>query len=154
MDNITFAVEPVAACWRELHDAGRRIQETFSEAGRAIGYDPNWDLYALSESRGMFLVVVARASDRKLAGAAMYFISTSPHSKHFLAADADGFFVLPEYRRGGTADHLLAFAEGVLKERGVRAVLHHTRAQMDVSSLFRRHGFEPSTRVFMKRLDQ
>ena len=149
----TFSVEPVSGCWPELCAAGKRIYETFSGLEHDVGYDPDREFYEGAEKRGVFLLVTARAPDGTLAGAGMYFVFGSPHIRGFLSADADSFFVLPEFRRGGTADRLLAFAEGVLRARGVKAVSYHTRTQMDVSPLFRRLGYDPSECVLTKGRD-
>lgn len=69
-----------------------------------------------------------------------------------LFAENGAFFLLPKYRKGLTANLLLADIEKILNKDKVQLIIHRTSIEHDCSVLFERAGFEFKEKVYVKRI--
>lgn len=117
-----------------------------------VALAPNVEMYKDADRRGLMHLATVR-DDGKLVG---YFISAVLPHLHYKDAgpmsQADAYFVLPEYRRGGCGAKFLMFVEESLKNRGVTKMYVSTKIHSDHSLLFEKLGFRATDTVFTKML--
>ena len=116
-----------------------------------IALDPLWDTYRKLEETGSLKIITAR-QEKKLVGYAAYVISPSLHYSDQIIADADVFWLDPDYRKGMAGMRLFKHAEKVLKSYGVTRVLNKVKIHFDVGKVFERMGYDPIERVYSKSL--
>ena len=87
-----------------------------------------------------------------MVGYAAYVISPSLHYSDQIIADADVFWLDPDYRKGMAGMRLFKQAEKVLKSYGVTVVLNKVKIHFDVGKVFERMGYKPIERVYSKSL--
>ncbi len=116
-----------------------------------IALDPLWDTYRKLEETGNLKIITAR-QEKKLVGYAAYVISPSLHYSDQIIADADVFWLDPDYRKGMAGMRLFKHAEKVLKSYGVTRVLNKVKIHFDVGKVFERMGYDPIERVYSKSL--
>lgn len=62
-------------------------------------------------------------------------------------------YLVPEFRRQGIANHLLAICDGILRVEGARLVFQHTKdGAGDHGALLRRLGYQLVDHVYVRRL--
>jgi len=116
-----------------------------------IPLNPLWNIYEKLEETGNLKIITAR-QDEKLVGYAAYVISPSLHYSSQIIADADVFWLDPNYRKGMAGMRLFKHAEKVLKSYGVTRILNKVKIHFDVGKVFERMGYDPIERVYSKSL--
>lgn len=116
-----------------------------------VPLDPVWDKYKFLWDSGSLKIITAR-EDGRLVGYAIYVVSQSLHYATETFADADIFWLSPEYRKGTAGMRLFKYAEDSLKKRGVTQILNKVKLHFDVGKVFERMGYTPIERVYSKRL--
>lgn len=106
--------------------------------------------FLLLEQHNM-LIFFAFRDKEKLVGYAYYLLMPSMISNAFLAENG-AFFLLPQYRKGLTANRLLQEIETVLKKENIEIIIHRTQVKNDYSALFLRAGFTFQEKVFAKKI--
>ena len=120
----------------------------FSALGRI--YRPTFDRYRDYEESGSLFVVTARDQDR-LAGFAIMYVFCSMHDQS-LAAQEDFFYLLPEYRRGWNAVHLLSAVERECARRGVTEVHMTVENGNPAGHILSARGYAAEARCYRKSL--
>lgn len=149
---ITFHVEH----WREFE---REANWIFPIHWKDVGLDHQRvqlsmdnPKYEQLDDLGLLHVVVVR-SDGEIVGYYMAFMMVHPHYKDAgLMAVTDVYYLLPEFRTGGTGARLFAFVESSMKERGVTKAYLSCKIHQDHSELFVKMGWKPTDITFTKHL--
>jgi len=116
-----------------------------------VPLSPVWDIYKNLFDGGKLKVITAR-EDGKLVGYTVYIVAPSLHYASELFADADIFWLAPEYRKGMTGLKLFRYAEAVLKEAGVTQIFNKIKLHFDIGKVFERMGYSAVERVYSKRV--
>jgi GNAT superfamily N-acetyltransferase len=129
----------------------RHYEELSLEKGRVpMCFD--CDKYQIVEDAGNLHILTVRTSG-KLIGYYVAVIVVHPHYKTGgLFSSCDMFYILPEYRRGGTGTKLIVMAEESMKNRGVLKSSMSVKLHQDHSALLRGLGWEPTDLVLQKVL--
>jgi len=146
-----FAEETLCQCVDEAGPLLIDHWENIALNKDTIALDPLWDTYRKLEETGNFKIITAR-QEKKLVGYAAYVISPSLHYSDQIIADADVFWLDPDYRKGMAGMRLFKHAEKVLKSYGVTRVLNKVKIHFDVGKVFERMGYDPIERVYSKSL--
>mgnify|MGYP001567224449 FL=1 len=149
---LTFQVETLATAKHEAMPLLVMHWEEIALNKDTVPLDPDWDAYEKIESAGFYHVVTAR-DDGALVGYATYTIVRNLHYRSLIIAEADIFFLAPEYRQGMAGIRMLAFAEKTLTEHGVNKILTRTKIHHDLGPLLERMGFVPIERVYAKMVE-
>jgi GNAT superfamily N-acetyltransferase len=114
--SLTFAVEPLAACWNEaMALAAAHWQET--EGYRhGQGFQPIFERYHQYDIAGWFFMATARDGTALVGYAGMY-VTPSMHTQLLIATE-DTFFLLPAYRKGRNGIRFVQFVEAECWKRG------------------------------------
>lgn len=120
-------------------------------------YNFNWDLYRQAERAKKLLMVTARcgpvdltAGRAPMVGVALYLIYEHPHHIGFRLGECDGIGVSPEARGKGVGRGLIAYAETLLKDRGVKRIIHRHRLVYGDNALFPKLGFRAEEVAYFK----
>jgi GNAT superfamily N-acetyltransferase len=146
-----FSEETLCQC---LDEAGPLLIDHWENIALnkdTIALDPLWDTYRKLEETGNLKIITAR-QEKKLVGYAAYVISPSLHYSDQIIADADVFWLDPDYRKGMAGMRLFKHAEKVLKSYGVTRVMNKVKIHFDVGKVFERMGYDPIERVYSKSL--
>ena len=146
-----FSEEPLCQCLDEAKPLLVDHWENIALNKDTIALDPLWDTYRKLEETGNLKIITAR-QEKKLVGYAAYVISPSLHYSDQIIADADVFWLDPDYRKGMAGMRLFKHAEKVLKSYGVTRVLNKVKIHFDVGKVFERMGYDPIERVYSKSL--
>ena len=146
---VAFQTESFSQAWP---DAGPLLMRHWDEvAAKEITgpLDVDEKLYRQMDSAGLLHITTARAG-HELVGYAAYLIYRNHHYRQKLIADADVFFLAPEYRCGLCGLRLLKSAEAALIERGVTTIVQKVKVAHDCGALFRRMGYAHVENVWMR----
>ena len=146
-----FSEETLCQCLDEAKPLLVDHWENIALNKDTIALDPLWDTYKKLEETGNLKIITAR-QEEKLVGYAAYVISPSLHYSDQIIADADVFWLDPDYRKGMAGMRLFKQAEKVLKSYGVTRVLNKVKIHFDVGKVFERMGYDPIERVYSKSL--
>ena len=129
------------------------LDQHWLEIGAGQGDPPMgvaWSVYdALSNQDG--LVVVTARDNGKLIGYIVYVLAPGMHSKG-LIAEADVFWMDPDYRKALSGVHLLIAGEDILRAAGAKFVIMKTTLLNDLGAIFERLEYTPIERVYRKEL--
>jgi GNAT superfamily N-acetyltransferase len=100
---------------------------------------------------GLLRCITCR-SDEQLIGYIIFTIHPHLHYKSCMTAFEDLYFVTKEFRKGRVGIKLFQYAEKVLKERGVKRIVMHTKVHLDNSKLFEYLGYKMTDKIFTKML--
>lgn len=114
-------------------------------------YDFNWSLYQSLSDAGQLVVVTARVGEL-LVGYAMYIVTHAAHHQTLLVAECDTLSVDIDFRGMGIAEKVYAYAETLLRQRGVKQVFNRYRVCYGTKPLFEKLGFHVTEHVYMKEL--
>lgn len=122
-----------------------------------IPLEPDWELYGATESIGRLRIFTARIRG-ELVGYAAFLLNRNPHYKSSWQASQDVLFVAPAHRSGKIGAHLILFAERHLRTESppVQVTYQHSKAsaELDISPLLERLGYELVDTIWAKRLDR
>lgn len=113
--------------------------------------NPDWEKYQAAYEAGTLLIATARL-DGALIGYNVFFIIPHIHYKTTMVAMNDVLFLQAAHRRGRVGMQLIAFAETVLRERGVVKVFMHVKKHLNFGSLLGYLGYAPEETVWAKAL--
>ena len=134
-----------------IHDLPALFAAHWVELGSEDELEPDWVRYAGMDASGVLHCLTVR-DEGKLVGYFFALITPSLHYKSLLTAYSDGFFLLPEYRKGMAGVKLLTLAEKYLAELGVKTVYLVTRVGHGYGNLLTRLGFAPFEEIHRKSL--
>ena len=146
-----FSEETLSQCLDEARPLLVDHWENIALNKDTIPLNPLWNIYEKLEETGNLKIITAR-QDEKLVGYAAYVISPSLHYSSEIIADADVFWLDPNYRKGMAGMRLFKHAEKVLKSYGVTRILNKVKIHFDVGKVFERMGYDPIERVYSKSL--
>jgi GNAT superfamily N-acetyltransferase len=146
-----FSEETLSQCLDEARPLLVDHWENIALNKDTIPLNPLWNIYEKLEETGNLKIITAR-QDEKLVGYAAYVISPSLHYSSQIIADADVFWLDPNYRKGMAGMRLFKHAEKVLKSYGVTRILNKVKIHFDVGKVFERMGYDPIERVYSKSL--
>lgn len=148
---ITFQVESLEQWYADL---GPLVNPHWSEL--TLDQDlciPELDIERArqADAQGVVLIVTVRDSG-KLVGYWVGLLLTHLHYRNAgLMCHTDMYFLLPEYRKGGTGAKMLAFVETEIRKRGVVKAYISCKVHQDHTELFEAMGWRMSDHVFIKR---
>ena len=146
-----FSEETLSQCLDEARPLLVDHWENIALNKDTIPLNPLWNIYEKLEETGNLKIITAR-QDEKLVGYAAYVISPSLHYSSQIIADADVFWLDPNYRKGMAGMRLFKHAEKVLRSYGVTRILNKVKIHFDVGKVFERMGYDPIERVYSKSL--
>lgn len=138
-DGVTFQVEAMWDCLDEIKALhSQHWGETEGYRG-AEGFKPDYEQYVAIDREGAFLLVTARAGT-KMVGYFMSLLYRSRHSSKMVAGE-DGFFLLPDYRRGWTLMKMMRFNEACLRKLGMKQLTLSEKLTNPIGPVLTRAGF-------------
>ena len=111
--------------------------------------DIDENMYRLLEANGNLVLVTAR-EDGVPAGYAAYLLGPNPHYRSLAVAEADVFYLAPEYRRGLAGLRLLRAAERECVRAGARIIQNKVKLAHDCGRLFERMGYTAAEKLYVK----
>lgn len=138
-----FAIEPYSEklvqemrpLW-DLHNA------EIPQLGLAI--DPDIRVYAQSAKAGALRIYTARFGSgwqSTLVGYQVFFVMRHPHRAYNLEANQDMIWLDPEVRKGMVGTKFIRWADGALRDEGVKVIHRQISAQKDFGYLLERRGY-------------
>lgn len=94
-------------------------------------------------------IVTVRDGD-KLIGYHWSIVTPHLHYHDCLTAYTDGYFLLPEYRKGRNGINLFKFAEETLQKKGVRKMYVGSKIKHDKSAIFEMLGWTLVEKYYCK----
>ena len=116
-----------------------------------FNYEPDYEAYKRMAEAGMLRCITCRYYD-KLIGYIIFIVTPHLHYKSCMTAIEDLYFVSKEYRKGRVGIKLFQYAEQVLKDRGVKRIVMHTKVHLDNTRLFEYLEYKMTDKVFTKML--
>jgi GNAT superfamily N-acetyltransferase len=113
--------------------------------------EPDYEAYTKLAEAKMLRCITCR-NDKELIGYVLFTITPHLHYKSCMTAYEDIYFVKKEYRKGRIGIRLFQYAEKVLKERGVKRIVFHTKVHLDNSKLFEYLGYKFTDKLYQKLL--
>jgi GNAT superfamily N-acetyltransferase len=113
--------------------------------------EPDYDAYKRLAEAKMLRCITCR-NDAELIGYMIFTITPHLHYKSCITAYEDLYFVKKEYRKGRIGIRLFQYAEKVLKERGVKRIVLHTKVHLDNSKLFEYLDYKFTDKLYQKLL--
>lgn len=119
---LRFAVEPLAACWKEVNTLARAHWLETEEYRHGQQYNPDWKRYFSNDAAGWYFMCTARPWDScvvqtQMVGYAGMYVMPSMHTQKMVASE-DTFFLIEDYRKGWNAIKFIRFIEAQCKKRG------------------------------------
>ncbi len=108
--------------------------------------------YTQLENNGQLVGIVAENESKELVGYMVIFIYPHHHHANELFAVTDAYFIDPEYRGGPAFGYMLAAAEDILKEKGIKYFQLTFTQKPDLRKFAEHKGFELSDYVCIKKL--
>lgn len=163
---LTFQVERFSAIREEAEPIFERHWREIAVDQERIAYAPDWSKYDAMEKSGLLHTITVRHverstdeghGDQKVQGKLVgYFIALILHHPHYSTAGrmamTDVYYILPEFRRGGSGAKMLAAVEHSLKALQVSKAYLSTKIHDDHSELFERMGWRLTDKCFTKLL--
>ena len=116
-----------------------------------FNYEPDYEAYKRMAEAGMLRCITCR-NDEQLIGYIIFIVTPHLHYKSCMTAIEDLYFVTKEFRKGRVGIKLFQYAEQVLKDRGVKRIVMHTKVHLDNTRLFEYLGYKMTDKVFTKML--
>jgi len=149
---VIFAVEPLATCWPEIEDIGRKHwHETMEYYRGKQPYAPSFDRYNSYDKAGWLLTFTAR-DQGQLVGYSLMYLVPSMHTQTMIATE-DTIFLLSAYRRGRNGLRFHQFIESELQTRGAREIVVTAKPGSAACRLLEHIGFEVINHQYSKHLD-
>lgn len=111
--------------------------------------DINEDAYRALDAGGHLILVTAR-EEGKLTGYAAYILAPNLHYRSRAVAEADVFYLAPEYRKGLAGLRLLQAAERECVKAGARVIQNKVKVAHDCGRLFERLGYTLAEKLYVK----
>lgn len=152
---MNLAVEKLSGIVEEVLPLLLRHWEEIALDRDTVPLMPNWNLYKAAEDAGSFVAVVAREAG-EIIGYSSYWLLRHPHYDSLFLAEADIYYLAPEYRRGMAGVKLMRFAENHVIGLGVNKII--TRAKVNRSGmpslgpLLERMGYKVTEHYYTKRV--
>lgn len=118
--------------------------------------NPDYDTMVSYEASRRFILFTVRDADNKLVGDLGYYLGLSTHHAGMLQAKEDFFFLTKDHRGGGTARHLLRYAEKCLVQCGVKLIGMTDKSPCGGKSLkpfLEGEGYTTVAMYYMKEVD-
>jgi len=147
---MVFARETIESC---IEEAKPLLEAHYAEIAHYhdIPLDPDYDQYLQLEKMGIVRCYVARNSEGKMVGYAVYIVRNNLHYKTSLQAVQDIIFVKKECRgRGG---YFILWCDEQLRDEGVQAVYHHVKTKFNFGPMLEKCGYELIDLIYGRRLD-
>lgn len=137
-----------------LEEAKPLLQKHWEEISyyKDITLNPDYDAYSKLESMGCLKVFIARDTDHKMAGYAVFMIRNHLHYKQSLMAVQDIVFMDPERRGMGLL--FIKWCDNRLRDIGIQVVSHHIKASHNFGPAMEKLGYELQDLIYTKRLDK
>ncbi len=150
--DVIFAVESFAAI-KEAGECGLGDKHWLALAiDKVIPWELNEEVYEQIEGKGMLHVVTAR-NEGRIVGYHVGIIGPHLHYKSAgIMCYEDMYFLLPDFRIGGTGAKLFLFVENALREKGITKWFLSCKVHEDHSELFKALGFRNTDIGFSKLL--
>jgi GNAT superfamily N-acetyltransferase len=149
---LTFAIEPVAACWNEVMVLATQHWQGTKSYRRHEPFCPSFDRYHACNQSGFFQLFTARDGET-LAGYFGVYVTDSMHSQKRMATE-DTFYLAPAYRGSRTALRFLQHIEKQLVEWGVTEIMFSCEVDNEsgIKGLLTYLQFRPVIIQYSKRL--
>ena len=151
---ITFQLEPWEYLIRDGQEIFVRHYEELSLEKDRVPLGMDFACYQDLENKGYLHVLTCR-KDGKLIG--YYIAIVIAHHPHYKdsgpMSTTDMFYILPEFRTGGTGAKLLMMAAKTLKERGVTKATISVKLKQDHTELLEKLGWIATDKIFSMNLE-
>jgi hypothetical protein len=117
---LTFAVEPLAACWNEVMELAAQHYEETEGYHRGQPFAPRFERYEEYDKAGWFFMATAR-DEGLLVGNAGFYVTPSMHSQLLIATE-DTVFLTPAARKGRNGIRFVQFVEAECVQRGATEI--------------------------------
>lgn len=114
----------------------------------------DYGAYLRWEASNTFFIVTVRKGGA-IVGNLMYFIRPQPNMGGALGASDNGLYLVKEHRKGRLAYKMMEYAEAVLRNVGVKFIVHGDKGpsgQQDLGKFFGRRGYKPFSVLYVKEL--
>ena len=152
-EGVSFGWEPVETLINEPNatELVRAQYDEFTRLPEDIQLDPDVGRMLASEKAGVYRVWAARR-DGMLIGWIEFVISPGWHNKSVRFAFDGGHYLAPEFGSTHTALKMWRSALVALEALGVRVVTAHDNPVRPLDAFFRRLGFDPGGKLYVKVL--
>lgn len=134
-----------------IHELPPLFSAHWIELGSEEALEPDWARFAGMDASGVLHCITCRDAG-KLVGYFFALVTQSLHYASVTTAYSDGFFLLPEYRKGMNGVKLLRFSEKYLADLGVKKLYLATRVGHDLSTILARLEYTPFEELHSKAL--
>lgn len=147
--SLTYQAEPFAAWHRQAIPHMQAHWREIALYQDRFPLNPDWDRAIALEKSGQLAAYTARDAGNYMQGYAVFIIGPHAHYRDCICANADLFYLNPEFRQGTAAVRFLRFCDAHLAaSHGVHRVIHRVKAAHDWSPILEHMGYAESERVF------
>lgn len=123
-----------------------------SKSSLAPNIKPSIEIYNNLENLGM-LNCIALMSDKTMVGFIVLLTSMMPHYSE-PATLVESIFILKEHRKFGTGKELIARAEKLVKDKGIKLMFLSAANGSRLEKATRFFGFKKTHATYIKRIDE
>lgn len=146
LNNYNFHVENFEEVYVGIYDLLKRNHE---ETGvYDLPFDPDFDRYVRIERSGGLMFMTVR-KESQVVGCSIYFIDEEIFQRGIVSATQSLVYIDKEHR--GIGYKFIKFCDDILKERGVNSVWRQASCKFDISSIYKRMGYEFVETSFRRR---
>lgn len=138
---VTFALERLSEIVPEVEELWRLHFKETEGYRHELGYNPDVPAFLKYDRADMFRLYTVRDEQRRLVGQIGFIVFKSRHTQTQTAGE-DFWYIREDYRGGGIAKRLLAFALGKLAVEGVQQVTISDKQPTDLEPLLSKFGFK------------
>jgi hypothetical protein len=147
-ETLSQVYEDLMPLWNEHW---QETEKMYMDAPRPV---PDIDLVEQYEMTDAVVAITARNHEGVAIGYLIFVLSPSLHESGKMLATEDGFFVTKEWRKSMVAASMMTMAEAILHSMSVDYAYMTDKVPVggkDLTPLFRRRGYFPIARVYVKK---
>jgi hypothetical protein len=149
MKALTYQAEPFAAWHRQAIPHMQAHWREIALHQDRFPLNPDWDRGIALERSGQLAAYTARDAGNYLQGYAVFIVGPHVHYRDCMLANADLFYLNPDYRQGTAAVRFLRFCDAHLaKHWKVHRVIHRVKSAHDWSPILAHMGYAETERIF------
>lgn len=134
--------------WKDCREELAPLWKAYADEAE-IEVEPDDQVYEWLEDD---IILATMRGYGELVGAHRSIIGPDLHRAGETCAFCDGWFVLPEWRQGRAAFHLLWLAEDEARKRGCASICQSSSPHRPIDNLLDREGWTRSETLYRKRL--
>ncbi|MBA4141927.1 MAG: hypothetical protein H0X43_02750 [Nitrosospira sp.] len=138
-DGFVFSLERMEAAADEIMPLHRAHWNETEAHRHGLPFDPDYATFIRYERAGRYVLFTLRRDGALLGNCAMY-LDKSTHTKTLIATE-DTLYLMPEARRGRTANRFIAYCENALRTLGTREINVSVKTVNKAGRFFRMLGY-------------